>query len=239
MHADFERQSREDLVFGERELGQAIAHALGREVALREPLEQGTVARFRGDERAVQLGELSIGEMLLEQPEALAGARLDQRGDEQSIEQRIATRRSGAAEQPLGVGVAFDRAEIASARMEQRDDAREVLELLGGDRGERADELAPPRVARDQGLGRGCGLDLAVRVIGEQRQRIARDALYPFDRRSTQERAPAPASIGVDGSRTASADQRRFLPGVHSTSSAPRALSARPSTNRRSESRFR
>ena len=122
-----------------REPTEPFVHARGvaRRRAVGKLDEHRVVASLGGEELGVEGPELApFGHGLEEELEALARARLNQRADEQAIEERarrIAGERTRRTTEALGVGVDGRRAERQPADLEEGDHPLEVIDLLLGE----------------------------------------------------------------------------------------------------------
>ena len=173
--------------FGFGELLEPLAdrRALAHRGAHCEVDEDAVVACLRRQEVApqrVKRGVVAPGG-LRQELEALARARLDQRGDEQAIDERGDGRRpserAGRAAQRRSVRVDRWRTEGHAPGDEQRHHALEVLDLLAREVAERVGEIGIPRVPRhERERVRRC-LELAVRVIDEDRVDVAHRGARP------------------------------------------------------------
>ena len=147
--------------------------------------------RLAGKELLVEVAELGgavRGQRFEEQLEPLAGSRLDERADQQAVDEGRKLgmgERAGRAAQPRGITVDRRRAEGEAASFEEREAAVEMGELLLRELGERADEPEVERVADDERERVRRRLHLAVRVVDE-------DLVEPGDRPT------GPLRIGAD-----------------------------------------
>ena len=127
--------------------------------------------------------QFRIREVLGEQMEALEAAQLDQVRDQQPVEQLVGSVASGGGLQAFGVRTGLRELEPAAAALKFLQDKLEMRQLLDRDGGKLAHERFLARIAHDQSLGRSGGLQLAVRVIGQQARQVALDLPDPFGRR--------------------------------------------------------
>ena len=98
MYRGTEGQPLRDVGFDGRKRSEPGAAVIYAEAFGGERAEQGEVLRLRGHQLAVEAAQVGVAERRREQPETLARAPLDQRGDEQPVEQgRVAVRARAAA----------------------------------------------------------------------------------------------------------------------------------------------
>ena len=129
-----------------------------------------------------EVGGTALGQHLDEELEALAGPRLDERADEEPIDDERQIRRREPVHRTAelgGVVVDGRRAETEPASLEEIDDALEMLELLPRDFRERTHEAEVARVPDDERQRVRRRLHLAVGVIDEDRIEVRYGARRP------------------------------------------------------------
>ena len=136
--------------------------------------EETEVARFRSGQASIEGAQLRVGQRLAEQPQPFLAARLDQRRDEQTVEQALRRGLPHLRLQPLRIGIARVAAEDEATLFEQTQHLPEMPCLLPRQPRHRPRQARHLRKRRQQGERVGRSLLLAVGVVDE-------DLVEPFD----------------------------------------------------------
>jgi hypothetical protein len=98
-------------------------------------------------EFAIKRAQCFVVEVLRKKSKTLAGARLDERADEQAIDHVFDWRCSHQSEQPFGIGVCARVADAFAPCVHDRDDAHQMGRFFGGEGRELFDEHRVVRIA--------------------------------------------------------------------------------------------
>ena len=117
MNRGAQRQRRHEPCFLGRELREPARRLVARRLQGQFP-EQLAVTRFRCRETAIDAAQLRVAKVLREERETFAAAQLDERRDEEPVEQTLGARMPDALLQRLRVRIAGIRSERQPALLQ-------------------------------------------------------------------------------------------------------------------------
>ena len=136
------------------------------------------VARLGLEKGPVELRELAIAEMVPQEAEPFAGARLDERRDDAPVHRLGGLGRPDVFPEPPPVAALRLSPERDAARGDDLEHLTEVVELLAHDLDEAGHDVDVLDVGEDHVEGRACGLLFTVRMVDQ-------DLVEPFFTRRT------------------------------------------------------
>jgi len=139
--------------------------------------------RFRGQQRAIDLSKLLVGQTVRQNLETLTTPRFDERRNQQDVDQSIGFVPANERVQCHAVGTRAKRVVSNSACIEQCEDLLEVIEFVPGQLRQRFLKEAMMRVRKKQFDGCARRLFLAMRVIEQNLIKMISHTRQPFARR--------------------------------------------------------
>ncbi len=133
-----------------------------------QPHVRAVMPRFGFKQAAEKVGQLAIGQFLGQEAEPLAGAGLDQAGDEQPIDGPLRLLLADQVVELAAVAAGRQPAEANAAARQNIEHQMEMGQLLLDDLGHRPAYIDVVHIGKQQVHGRAGRLFLAVGVIDEQ-----------------------------------------------------------------------
>lgn len=164
---------------GTRQLVQSFRNLVAVKVQSGQARIQGVVVGFLRRERLVHLAQMLVLDAVGEDAKALAAPRLDERRDDELVEQRLGLVRANVGHELFRVRRGVELAELDSSLFEDVEHQLEMLHLLAHDPRELAGELGLRRVAEDHRERGRSGPFLEVRVVDEHQVEVVGDAVEP------------------------------------------------------------
>ena len=167
------------LRFGQCQLLQPLHRGLAAEALFAEQPVEAEMARFAGQQLAIQRPQLGIGAMGRQQGHALMAAGLNQASHQKRIEHALGVALAHLGREGRAVGRCRQGAQGCAAPLQQLQHLLEVLQLLPCQRAKGGRQANLAWITEHQLQGYAGGLALAVGVVNQQQLWLGNRLLQP------------------------------------------------------------